>query len=498
MPRPGTDILITEPSPGGGGELDLGQAFMIGEADRGPTVTPATVHSQADWERFFGSTGGLQARNSARAFFTERGANMSFVRLVGDAAKTAEVEMGELQVSASSPGTWANDVTVTVVSDVSPLLLADPEDPGDGNGNGDGNGSTPPAPVRIVVTEGGVVTERSARLRTIADAVSWASQTSQYLSVAADDGTEEDGIPVTATPAALAGGVDDANITPSVVATALSRFTYNMGFAQVLYPGCTDPDMHAAILDHCWTNRRPALLDLNDTDEPSIAADANALHVVTGSRYACALAPRLVYPGPVAGTTALVPYSAIQAGIIARADAQTGNPNEAAAGNNGESLAALALSLDFDDDTRELLNDLGVTLPKLMRSDVIRTYGTRTVAGPDDTNWMWFPGARTILAMAAEFDNASEEFVHRQIDGQGRLFTKLQVALGGICLDFFGLGALYGDQPEDAFTIDTGPSVNTIDTIANGEVHAVVRVRVSPPGEWVQIEIQKTPLSMAV
>ena len=59
------------------------------------------------------------------------------------------------------------------------------------------------------------------------------------------------------------------------------------------------------------------------------------------------------------------------------------------------------------------------------------------------------------------------------------------------------MGALYGDQPEDAFSVDT-TSVNTTATIANGEVHAIVRVRVSPPGEWVVIEIQKTPLAQSV
>lgn len=498
MPRPGTDILITEPSPGGGGELDLGQAFVIGEADRGPTVTPAQVTSQSQWEQIFGSTGGLQARNSARAFFTEGGSNMSFLRLVGDSAKTAEVEVAELEVSASSPGTWANDVTVQIVSDVSPLLPPPTNGGGDpGNGNGDTH-SSDPVPVRIVVSEAGAVVERSSRLRTVSDALSWSSQTSNYLAIGAAAGTEDDALVPTTDAAELTGGVDDANVTPSVVAAALARFPYAMGFAQVLYPGNVDPDINAAILDHCYTNRRPALIDLNDLDEPSIAADADALQTILGCRFTCALAPRIIYPGPVPGTTALVPYSAIQAGIIARADGQTGNPNEAAAGSNGESIAAIRPSLDFDDDTREMLNDLGVTLPKMMRSGVMRTYGTRTAAGPDDANWMWFPGSRTILAMAAEFDNSAEEFVHRQIDGQRRLFTKLEVALGGICLDFFGLGALYGDQPEDAFSIDTGPSVNTVDTIANGEVHALVRVRVSPPGEWVQIEIQKTPLAMSV
>ena len=507
MPRPGTDILITEPSPGGGGELDTGACFMIGVTERGPVDAPALVTSASAFSQRFGaSAGGPTASAAANAFFTERGANLSFLRLSGPTAKVAQVEVGALPVAASSPGTWANDVTVSIQADTSPLLPAvqvskasrkvQALDDGDGNGNGNGNGNGAPAvPVRIVVTEDGQVVERSARITTQGDAVNWARSTSEYLAI---PDVSDPTVPLVVTAdTALAGGTDDGNITPDTVAAALTRFPYSMGFAQVCYPGMTDTSYHGPILDHCEANRRPALLDLSDVDAPTLAADADALHAYSGARFACALAPRILYPGPVNGTTMLVPYSAVQAGILARADATTGNPNEAAAGSNGESLAALGFAVDFDDDTREMLNDLGVTLPKMMRSGVMRTYGTRTVAGPDQPNWLWFPGSRTILAMAHEFDNAAEEFVHRQIDGQRRLFTRLEVSLGGICLDYFNMGALYGDTPEEAFSVDTA-SVNTTATIANGEVHAVVRVRVSPPGEWVQIEIQKTPLAQAV
>jgi phage tail sheath protein FI len=511
MPRPGTDILISEPSPGGGGELDTGQAFMIGVADRGPTERPLSVGSLSLWERRFGPrAGGPVAHNSVRAFFTERGSNLQFLRLAGANATAAEAEVGDLQVSANSPGVWGNGVKVAIVADVSPLLARAPAPKtrakakamDDENGNGsNGNGETAPngaaaGPFRLVVTEGAEIVERSRQVRTVGDALSWARDGSDYLTLGADPADEEKALAAVAA-TALTTGRDDNNITPTVVAGALSRFPYSMGFAQVLYPGATDYDVHAAILEHCDRNRRPALLDLNDTDAATIAADANALQGIPGSRFAAALAPRIVYPGPVSGTTTLIPYSAAQAGMIARADAATNNPNEAAAGSNGESLAARGIAVDFDDDTRELLNELGVTLPRMMRSGVMRTYGTRTVAGPNDTNWMWFPGSRTVLAMAHEFDNAAEEFVHRQIDGQRRLFTRLEVALGGICLEWFGMGALYGDEPEDAFSIDT-QSVNTTETIAAGEVHAIVRLRTSPPGEWVVIEIQKTPITQSV
>jgi len=519
-PRPGTDILLTEPSPGGGGILDTGQCFMLGTAARGPTETPTRVQSLTQFEGRFGPrSGGVVAHNAVRAFLTEGGSNLWFLRLAGGGAVAATGTVGAsgaaLSVSANSPGTWGNTVKVGIVADISPLIAplaataskakaakakatpasADVDIELEGEmpvGIAPMSGGTP---LRVVVTDGAQVVERSRQILTVGDAVSWA-RGSDYVSITADPQNEENALAAVAD-VTLSGGTDGGAVTPQVIEDALDRFTYSMGFAQVVIPGATLASTHGAILAHCDKNRRFALLDLDDTDDATIAADANGLHGMIGSRFASALAPRIVYPGPVGGTTTLVPYSAVQAGIIARADGTTGNPNEAPAGSNGESLAARGIARDFDNDTRELLNDLGVTLPKMMRTGVMRTYGTRTAAGPLNPNWLWAPGSRTVLAMCHEFDMIAEEFVHRQIDGARRLFTRLEVALGGVCLDYFNLGALYGEEPEDAFSIDT-VSVNTDETIARGEVHAIVRVRVSPPGEWVVIELQKTPITQTV
>ncbi len=73
---------------------------------------------------------------------------------------------------------------------------------------------------------------------------------------------------------------------------------------------------------------------------------------------------------------------------------------------------------------REQLNELGVTLAQA-RQGTIRTYGSRTVAGADEPNWTWFGGSRVVMAIAHEADAVAEEYVHRQIDGQRRIFAQL-------------------------------------------------------------------------
>jgi phage tail sheath protein FI len=137
-------------------------------------------------------------------------------------------------------------------------------------------------------------------------------------------------------------------------------------------------------------------------------------------------------------------------------------------------------------------------MAKLVYGDV-RSYGYRTIVDKTlDPNWVWFGNSRTIMAIAYECDSVGEEYVLKQIDGRGQIFSRLNKDLAGICHRYYDLGALYGATPEEAFYIDTGPGVNTIETISNGEVHAVVKVKCSPSAEWVVIEIVKVPVERPV
>jgi hypothetical protein len=192
-----------------------------------------------------------------------------------------------------------------------------------------------------------------------------------------------------------------------------------------------------------------------------------------------------------------VPYSGVQAALIARSDAAGGNPNQAAAGANGVHRSTLGLSQTYDDTTRQSLNAQGVTLAR-PKYGSIRTYGGRTAAGPADTNWLAFGNARVLMAIAHEADAVAEGYVFQQIDGGRRLFAALEADLNGVCLRYFNLGALYGASAEEAFAVDTGEQVNTLATIAALEVHAVIRLRVSPFGEWVAIDVVKVPIQQAL
>jgi hypothetical protein len=371
MPRPGTDVIISDVAIPGGPSLNTGQAFIVGQTEKGPTDVYTKVSSLKQYATVYGTRAGGQAMSDGVSAYFQEGGGVAYI---------------------ASTGTVA---------------------------------------------------------------------------------------PVAAT-----------------VEAALDLFTYELGPGQVCAPGLSAVDEQTAVLAHVDATHRCALLDLAPGDAAELDAAVSALYALPGVRFAAALAPAISYPIADVGTVVDVPFSTIQAGLIAKSDLR-GNPNTAAAGVNGVHRMSVALATDYTDDERETLNEAGVTLAKLVYGDV-RTYGARTAAGADDTTWLWFPNSRVVMTVAHRADAIAQNYLFRQIDGRRKLFAAMEAELAAMLLDLYMIGALYGDSPADAFSVDTGPQVNTIDTIANGEVHAVIRLKTSPSAEWVVVEVVKLPLQVPI
>lgn len=472
MPRPGVTVELVEDAPSGQAVLDSGQAFFAGVAQRGPNQA-VRVTSLSGYSRVFGDrTGASLLYDSVNAYFSEGGAVLYVSRITGPAAQTATGTLAPFDVDAASPGAWGNDIAVRL------------EDAASVGGTG---------AVQLVVAYDGTDVERSPALTTPQALVTWAENRSSFVALTYTTGALAPAAAVT-----LAGGADDNTVDATTIAAALDRFVYALGPGQVAVPGLTTTMVQQALFDHVDATRRVCLLDAPDSPDPLVVgAAATALEGIPQARYAAMFAPWAIYPGPAVGTTVVVPYSAVQAGLIARLDAATQNPNLAAAGVNGITRAAVGLTQTWSDDQRQILNEQGVTVA-VTKYGTIRTYGARSAAGPQELNWMWFGGAREVMAVAHESDAIGENFVLRQIDGQGVIFSQLNSALKGMLLEHYGRGALYGATPEEAFNVNTSPSVNTPETIAAGEIHAVIRLKTSPTAEWVHIVIIKTALDRAL
>jgi phage tail sheath protein FI len=95
------------------------------------------------------------------------------------------------------------------------------------------------------------------------------------------------------------------------------------------------------------------------------------------------------------------------------------------------------------------------------------------------------------MQITRDLDSIGESFVFDEIDGKGQLFSFFNGAITGQLNDYWSRGSLYGLSADEAFFVDTGESVNTPSTIANGQIIASVGVKMSPQAEFVTINITK-------
>jgi hypothetical protein len=475
MPRPGTQITIVDDAPAPAGPiLDTGQAFFVGSSQRGPINAAQRVYSFADYQKYFGNrAGGSLLSDAAYAFFSEGGAALLVARAIGTGSATATISVATgVKIDAYSPGAWGNTIKVVWAAATPSGVTATVQETPAGGSPG--------------------IVESYPRMTTTDEIVS-AFSTSSYVKVTKLGAT----MPTPST-SQLAGGVDGGAIDATAIANALALFGYALGPGQVCAPGLTSSAVQLAVMAHCDQMRRVALLDaIDDPSQTNLVGAVDALQGQLGVRYASLWAPWALYPAQAGGAILTVPWSPIQAALIAVNDRLTGNPNDAAAGVAGVSRLALGLSQFYSDSSRQAMNVEGIDLAQIKYGQV-RAYGYRTAAGPTDANWTWFGNARVITALAHEFDAVAEKYVLRQIDGRHQLFAKLEAELRGVCKRYFDLNALYGETPEEAFSVNTTETVNTPATIAAGEVHAVVRVRCSPTAEWVEIQVVKVPIDRPV
>jgi hypothetical protein len=478
MPRPGVDVNIVEEFIPGQAVLATDQSFMIGITERGPVGETLALHSGKQYESVYGSRViDAVLSDSAHSFFNEGGATLYVSRYAADGALSAEGDLGTgLVATAKGPGAWGNNLTVTLEAPGSTLRdAAKPLGPDDRV---------------VVVEESGVVKERSIVVSTTDAAIAYVNAHSSLITL----GPGADNVmPAVDTTVDLAGGDDDNTWDGATVRELLDVFTYALGPGQVSAPGHYDTDTHLAIGEHCDSHHRCGIVDLPNTNDPTVlAAAVGALYGQPGCNYLLPCGSWLNYPYSTAPATIVLPYSGMQSGLIALAD-KKGDPSIAAAGADGISRYALGLTQEYTDADRQDLNELGVCLGKNVYGQ-IRTYGYRTAGGPDEDNWLFFQESRVVMAIAHECDAAMEEYVFKTIDGRQHLLLKVNAALTGICQRYWQANALFGETAADAFRVDTGSAVNTIETIKAGEVHAQVLLKTSRLAEWIEVNLFKKSL----
>lgn len=483
---PSTIVEVVDAPPPRSAPTSTDALFVAVEAEKGPVNVATEINSKDALERVFGgrTLAGQLLFDTADAFFAEGGSRLVVSRYVGPAAVEATANAFDaagstipgdvsLVVTAKDPGEWANALNFEVTVNGTDFTIIVSHD------------------VDGVLETSGLLADRAA-------AVAWSQDTSEYIDLTLGASAED---PRAQGPTGLTTGADDrASITLTQVETALEAFSHQLGPGQVTLPGRTAQTSHEALLEHAAANNRVALLDGADTAVvATLTAASAALGARTDARYGHLLAPWAVIPGVVQGTTRQVPYSAIQAGILARNDSADQSPNQASAGENGRSRYAIDLTQTFTDAQYDTLDAAGVTLARETYGQ-IATEGIATVADPDsDPLWDQFQSTRLLMKLTSLAQAVAWRNRFNQIDGKGLVFSRLKSDLEGeVCLPYYRAGSLYGDSPEEAFRVDTGPQVNTPETIAAKQIRAAIGVRPSPGAELVYIQIARTAITQPV
>lgn len=449
--------------------------FLIGVSTKGAVGQVQKVISVAD------AVDRIGPRMAANPYLYDaldcafrEGASVVYIsRAVGAAAATAKVEAVDavgkksLRILAKSPGAWGNALSAEITLTAGSVVI-------------------------VVKYEGSVV-ESSPALATNPEVVEWAKG-SQYVTIEDVSAAEGAGDAKTQTVAPVGGADDVAGVGTAQIEAALNVMTNDLGPGQVAAPGFTSEAVHKALLAHAAaTNRRALLDDPVETPVAELVAHATAMRG-PNARFGALFASWAYVPGLSLGTTRKVPYSGLQMGLTARAESEGNNPNKAAAGPRGKSRYATGLVNVFTDAQRETLDDAGVTSSILVRG-VVTTYGNVTLVNQTtEPNWKSFSASRLVMAVAAKAAVILESYDFEQIDGRGYVFKKLQGDLaGGACMPFYLDNALYGQTPEEAFFVNTGPDVNTPTSISQEEIKAQIGIRVSPTASFLEVEVVKVP-----
>lgn len=476
---PGASTELIDQVPPPSNQASTATRFIVGLAAKGTISGPLTssdaITSLQQWINTFGA---LQSYNgneyaAVEGYFAEGGSQLYYSRKVGPNPVAASITVPSISsqgtFTAKSVGDYANTGTVTIT---------------------DG--------VVTVVVDG--VTETSPALTTVQDLIDWAATSTliDYTpsvagATALSDSTER----------TLAGGDDDrANITDTEITTALTRFGADLGPGQVSLPGDTRDAARGLLADHATATNRIGLWDGPDSATVSsvvasagTARDAgreSARHVFLLDGWG--LAPP-VTPG---GSQRVVPPCASFGGLCARVDAG-GNPNVAVAGRNAISRWLIGVHYPRTDDDRASLAAAGV-IPFIVKDAVVQPYDDVTPVDPDaDPEWLGAAGNRFVMRIVQDATAIADAHMFGAVTGQ---------------VDYQAFGddlatmlrrwrtpptrALWGDTDDEAFRVETGPSVNTPDVVAARQLKAALGLKIAPNARQVIVQIANTPLTSAL
>ena len=475
--RPGPNAANTTAPTSNTSPVSTATWFPVGPAAQGPT-TPVLITNFAQYQKVFGGRGTFSATlsDSIEQFFLEGGARAYVTRVVGAAAVTASVVLKDstaaasATVSALGAGTYGNAFTLTV-------------------------GGTLETAYTITVKNATETLEVSPALSSLAELAAW-GKLSAYVTVAVT-GTKS---PNVGGPFALTGGTDEtAGITTAVYEAAFAKLLQEYGPGHLSAPGVSTSSVIEALYKYEALQKRLAVADLANAGKATLLTAAAVFRALTAVNRPGILLGDWQQAPPLPGTIAprAVPLSAYFAAKAAVIDS-LGNPNLPVAGKQAILPSSLGKEQVFTESELEELYLAGVNVCKVVNGQV-RIYGCRTAVNPTtDPLYLQFNNVRLDMAITWKALAIEEQYMFSQEDGQGNDSSAYGSALAGMLLPLYTIGALFGKTPQEAFSVEAGPAVNTLATEEEGNLNATVSARRAKGADQVNYNFNRVPITQEV
>lgn len=264
---------------------------------------------------------------------------------------------------------------------------------------------------------------------------------------------------------------------------ALDAFKAINEIALVAIPGATADVVQNAILEHCETHGRFAILDGCRTK----ALSKQAVRGQTRDSSCGAIYfPWIEVFDPVSTGTVYAPPSAHIAGVYARVDAERGvhkaSANEVIHGASG-------VEVEISDTEQGPLNLASINIIRLINGKPT-LWGARTLAGKEEAEWRYINVRRLINFLQRSIDEGTKWVVFEPNDEP--LWAQVRLNVGALMHDLFRQGAFQGSSPREAYFVKCDKETTTQDDINRGTVNIVVGFAPQRPGEFVIIKIQQS------
>jgi uncharacterized protein len=459
--------------------------LFVGWAPRGPVDRALRLTSFPDFQRAYG---GLDSRSllgySVRHFYDNGGSDAYILRIADAAtARTADCDIGDLHIPASSPGAWARDYSVR--------LTRRPDDP---------------SRFRLDVIQpsaNNAVLETFANLSMTATDARFAPAVINGRSAFIDNLTAASATtPANATVAlnATANGDDGTVIGPTDAAfqTALTARFDPGGIADridlfniICVPGLVDGPTVATMQQRAHQRRAFLIVDCNDID--TVATVPNALTNKTGAN---ALNSAFYFPW-VRAPDALhqnalraFPPCGFVAGVFARTDAARG-VWKAPAGTEASLTGAAGLAITMSDAENGQLNPHAINCLRNLPVYGNVVWGSRTLDGDNDrgSEWKYVPVRRMALFLEESLYRGTQWVVFEPNDEP--LWAQIRLNIGAFMQGLFRQGAFQGNTPKQAYFVKCDSETTTQADINLGVVNIFVGFAPLKPAEFVVVKIQQ-------